>query len=126
MTRNEYSNTNASLFFALLICFFIGIHSFVKFKLSNDGYEKLLQPGQFYISGFVAHGGDDFLHQVGSPKLQRSGVDAGVDTDIVSREHILVDQQLYPVFLIIHKTQYTQRTGGDVQETLHILAISEA
>ena len=28
MTRNEYSNTNASLFFALLICFFIGIHSY--------------------------------------------------------------------------------------------------
>ena len=39
MTRNEYSNTNASLFFALLIYFFIRIHSFAKlrvvYKLAN-------------------------------------------------------------------------------------------
>ena len=62
----------------------------------------------------MAHGGDDFLNQIGSFDFKGSGVDAGVDADIVSGQHIFVDEKLYPVIFIVHQTQYAEGTGSDI------------
>ena len=41
--RNKYSNTNANLFFALLIYFFMQIHSFAKLEFCETGLGPLLE-----------------------------------------------------------------------------------
>lgn len=73
----------------------------------------------------MPHGRDHLIDQIFGLQTQAGGVDAGVHTHKFTLQYILVDEQLYPVFLIIHQSQDTHGAGGDVQKLLHILRRSK-
>ena len=74
----------------------------------------------------MTHCRDDAIGQIGHLQPQGSGVDAGVEADVVAVQDIGVNKKLYPVFLIVDQSQYAQRTGGDVQKRFHVFASCEA
>ena len=74
----------------------------------------------------MAHGGDDFFHQICGLEPQGRGVDAGMTADILTLQHILVDEQLDMVVMVVHQTHDTQGAGGDVQIFLHIAVVGKA
>ena len=76
---------------------------------------------QRHQPGLMAHGGDDFFHEVLRAQPQGGGVDAGVAAEELTLQDILIHQQLYHMLPIVHQAQNAQRTGSNVQIFFHIL-----
>ena len=50
----------------------------------------------------MPHGGDDFLHQIRSPQPQAGSIDAGMAAEKFTLQHILVNQQLHMMLVVVH------------------------
>jgi hypothetical protein len=57
---------------------------------------------------------------------QGRGIDTGMTAKVFSLQNILVDQQLNPVFPVIHQTQYAKGAGRDIQKFLHEFSVCKA
>ena len=67
----------------------------------------------------MPHGRDDPLCKILHGKTYCGSVDTRMEADILSYQNIPVDDEPYPVFPVIGKTQDTQRTRCDIQKGLH-------
>lgn len=63
--------------------------------------------------------------QIRRPHPEAGGIDAGVASEIFAVQHLLIDQQLHLMFLIVHQSQHADRTGGDIQEFLHVFRLGK-
>ena len=71
----------------------------------------------------MSHGGNDFLHQILGAQSQAGGIDAGMAAKVFTLQHIFINQKLHPLFVVIHKSQNTDRAGGDIQKLLHVRCV---
>ena len=71
------------------------------------------------------HSRNDLLQQIFRAKPQARGIDSGMAADIRSSEHVLVDKELYPVFLVIHKSQHAHGARRDIQKLFHLSIFCE-
>ena len=73
----------------------------------------------------MSHSGNDLFHQVLCPDLQAGCVDAGVTSEPFILQHILVDQKLHFILVVVHQPHDTHRSRRDVQISLHILRLGK-
>lgn len=71
------------------------------------------------------HGGKHLFDQIRRPHPEAGGIDAGMASEIFTVQHLLIDQQLHLMFLIVHQSQHADRTGGDIQEFLHVFRLGK-
>ena len=71
------------------------------------------------------HGGKHLFDQIRRPHAEAGGIDAGMASEIFTVQHLLIDQQLHLMFLIVHQSQHADRTGGDIQEFLHVFRLGK-
>ena len=58
--------------------------------------------------------GDQLLRQVRRADAKRRGVDAGMDADVFTAQHIGIDQELHPMVFVVHQAEDAQAAGGDI------------
>ena len=58
--------------------------------------------------------------------FQAGCINAGMAADKgMAGNNILINKQFYPVFGVVHQSQDTDGTGGDIQKPFHILFFSK-
>jgi len=81
---------------------------------------------EVYNRILVMDGRENGFQQIPGPKLQAGGVDAGVAAEkFVAFQYIPVDEQPYPILMVVHQAQNADRAGGNVQKLFHIFRTGE-
>ena len=71
------------------------------------------------------YGRKHLFDQICRPHAKAGGIDTGVAPEIFAVQHLLIDQQLHLMFLIVHQTEHTDRSGSDIQEFLHVFRLGK-
>ena len=100
--------------FHCLICLFR------KNVAKSQAIEPFLVSGQADYGYVMPHGRNHFFLQILYGKLNAGGIDTRVATQFFALQHFFINTQFHTMIHIIHKSQYADRTGGNVQKFFHI------
>ena len=71
------------------------------------------------------HSRNNFFHHIFHINFQAGGVNTRVTADVRFLQEVFINKQLHMIFLIVHKSKYTDRTRCNIKEFLHISFIAE-
>src|SRR5699024_4287838 len=72
-------------------------------------------------SRLMPHRRYDLICQILHPELQAGSIDAGMASEILILQHILVDQKPHLLLMVVHQAEYAHRSGRDIKILLHVL-----
>ena len=105
------------------VCFVLGImEEWVTYKLVNCNF---ILPVPISQNRFMFHSRNNFFHHIFHINFQAGGVNTRVTADVRFLQEVFINKQLHMIFLIVHKSKYTDRTRCNIKEFLHISFIAE-